>query len=387
MKVIHFKKFFLYNTETFIFNQIVNTPDVEAHVLCRKRLNAINFNYEEIKEIHEIPVHVSWGVQKQLFAVCGVLGLRYRLDLKGLEERVRQIGGEILHAHFGPDGNLILPVALKLDIPLVTSFYGYDVSQFPKSHFGLAKRAYRQLIQHGDVFLAMSQNMKQELMELGFSEEKIRIHHFGIDYDYFSRKKRIYGVDDDGKISLIQIASFLPKKGQIYLLKALDRIVNNLKRDFIRVRLIGTGPREKELKQFVKERKLENYVDFLGFVPISDEYVDWLYKSHIYVHPSVTDKSGGREGIPTALLEAMASGMPAISSYHAGIPDVIQNEENGFLNEERDVDALVESIIRLAENIDLRRESGEKAQKTIYDKFNIKIQGQKLRDIYLSLVA
>ena len=82
----------------------------------------------------------------------------------------------------------------------------------------------------------------------------------------------------------------------------------------------------------------------------------------------------------------MASGMPAISSYHAGIPDVVSPGENGILNKERDIKALADSIVKLAEDEDLRRRWGKKAQETIQSKFNIKIQGQKLHDIYRSLI-
>ena len=386
MKVVHFKKTFLHPTETFIFNQIKNLNGVENFVLCRKKNENSNFNFSEIRKIDEIPHSINWQFQKFVFATACVLGKYYRFDQRKMIERLRAYQPDLMHAHFGPDANYILPVAIKLNIPIITSFYGYDVSAFPKSYWGLAKRAYRQLIRNGDVFLAMSENMKQELIKLSFPSEKIVVHHFGVDFKYFDLGNRNYSMADDGSFYLIQIASMIPKKGHIYLLQAINQLVNKMNRKNIVLNLIGNGPLEKNLRQFVTEHNLENNVRFLGFVPISNDYLNLLANSHAYVHPSVTDKFGAKEGIPTTLLEAMASGLPPISSFHAGIPDVISHEKNGFLIPEKDIDKLVEYICRLADRENLRVDLGQKAKQTILINYNIYKQSERLQKIYRSII-
>ncbi len=387
LKVVHFKKYFLNNTETFVYNQILNQQELEAYVLCRQNILNSNFDYSKIGSVFEIPFMVSWGVQKNIFALMGILGQKYKFDLKKIEEKLTEIKPDVIHAHFGPDANYILPAAVKLDIPLITSFYGYDVSEFPDSYSGLAKRAYRRLIEKGEMFIAMSDNMREKLEFLGFPGERIKVHHFGINYEYFDSRERSYQRNKDENFYLIQIASMIPKKGHIYTLLAMDKLINQLGKKKIILNLIGSGPLENELIQFVRERKLENNVKFLGFVPISDDYLDLLYQSHVYVHPSVTDKTGATEGIPTTLLEAMATGLPAVSSYHAGIPDVIDHEKNGLLIQEKETDKLVEYISKLEKDEQLRRQLGEKASEAIHENFNIRIQTHNLTDIYKAVLS
>ncbi|NLE06592.1 MAG: glycosyltransferase, partial [Crenarchaeota archaeon] len=101
----------------------------------------------------------------------------------------------------------------------------------------------------------------------------------------------------------------------------------------------------------------ENQVEKLGikdrvkFVGLVDKYRvrELMNKADCFVHHSITGKDGDKEGLPTVIMEALAMQLPVISTYHAGIPELIEHEKNGLLTEEKDIDALADMMYRIRE--------------------------------------
>ena len=110
-----------------------------------------------------------------------------------------------------------------------------------------------------------------------------------------------------------------------------------------------------------------------------------LNEADICVHPSVTHKTT-KEGIPGSVIEAMANGLPIISTYHAGISYAIETEKTGILVKEWDINELAHSILRLIESVELREKIGSAAQIHAINDLNLLKKESELEEIYINLI-
>jgi len=115
---------------------------------------------------------------------------------------------KLLHAHFGPTGYDVLKIKEKLGVPLITTFYGYDMSMLPRKTEWQEK--YRELFEKGDLFLVEGTNMKWGLIGLGCPEEKIKIQHIAIDINQFQFRARV--PKNNEKVILLFCGRFTEKK-------------------------------------------------------------------------------------------------------------------------------------------------------------------------------
>src|SRR5699024_5899197 len=122
---------------------------------------------------------------------------------------IASVKPDIIHAHFGYDGFRMVKPSKQSEIPLVVSFYGSDVTRLP-SEFGWKQR-YRKLAAHASQFIAISDLMKQKLIELGFPEQKIRIVRFGLDLSKFP-----YNTSHHLELPLMMAGRMVEKKGFVY---------------------------------------------------------------------------------------------------------------------------------------------------------------------------
>ena len=120
---------------------------------------------------------------------------------------------------------------------------------------------------------------------------------------------------------------------------------------------------------------------------ISEKYLDYLYDSHIYIHHSVTDSRGAQEGIPTTVVEAAASGLPVISTCHAGIPDIVKHGVNGFLTKEKDVDLTAKYLAELIEDDKLREKLGKAGRQIAEQKLDNYKKSVELNKIYDKVIS
>ncbi len=131
-----------------------------------------------------------------------------------------------------------------------------------------------------------------------------------------------------------------------------------------------------------KELGIINKVEFLGDIN-SSEVSDIMHRADIFVHHSVISNLGDKEGIPTVIMEAMATGLPVISTIHSGIPELIQDGINGLLVEERNIQMYVKKLI---EAVSTKKKYSVMARKTVEQNFNNKKENKKLINIYYSLL-
>jgi colanic acid/amylovoran biosynthesis glycosyltransferase len=382
--VVHFSNIFLRPTETFIYNQLKYASSFKPIFLCRKQIKS-PFDLQDIQIIQKNSC-LPTRIENRIVAKCEYFGYVPYIVSKPFKLALQNISPSIIHAHFGPNGSFILKPSIQNKIPIITSFYGYDVNpiHFTKKKWLFKNSTYKKLKSAGNNFLVMSKDMKNDLLNIGFPEERILIHHHGLDVDEFYFGDRSLEIKKD-KIKFLQLGRLVQKKGQINVLKALKILKEARKDKNIELTFVGSGNCLDELKKYVQENDLIKYVTF--YEHINHEELLQIFKDHdIFIHPSIKTSNGEKEGIPTSILEAMSSGMPIISTYHAGIPEAISNGEEGILVQENDTESLAEAMFSLANNSQMQKSMGNKAILKVRRNYDIKNQIKNLETIYRNVI-
>lgn len=282
---------------------------------------------------------------------------------------------EIIHCHFGPNGGLaaLLKEIGILEGKIITTFHGYDMSQYINKK---GENAYQLLFRVGDMFLPVSDRWKRELLDLGCNEDKIRVHRMGVELDRVKMSERT-GLDET--VNVLSVARLVEKKGLCYAIRAASETLKKHPR--LRYRIIGDGPLREALHKLISELGLGGKVEILGWKS-QEEVFAMLAESDIFIAPSVTDQKGDQEGIPVTLMEAMAHGLPVLSTLHSGIPELVEDGVHGYLVPERNVASLAEKLAHLVASPELRREMGESGREFVFNHYDNRKLNQQLVEIY-----
>jgi len=286
---------------------------------------------------------------------------------------------DIIHCHFGPNGNLA--VLLKeigvITGKVVTTFHGYDMSRYVRTQ---GNEVYNFLFEKGDLFLPISERWKEELIKMGCNEQKILVHRMGVDTDKFKFSQR---KSHEGNIRLLTVARLVEKKGVEYGIRAVARVLRE--NPNIEYSIVGDGPLRNELETLIEKLGVGSQVKLLGWQE-QDKIAELMDKADILLAPSVTSKDGDQEGIPVVIMEALAKGLPVLSTWHSGIPELVQDGKSGFLVPERDVDALAERLEYLIEHPEIWPEMGRAGRKFVEEHYNIDKLNDRLVEIYKKLL-
>ena len=315
---------------TFINNQILNHLDYKPFLLHRiSRDKLFDGGFIEFpKQLKTLDLSIGESrIEKVLYATNKVLSKNQCIKIQNF---IGENNIQIAHFHYGTDCGVFFPITKILTIPSVVSFYGYDSSSFPKYLMGYGKRyLINRVFRQVTYLFAMSPDMKYDLIKAGCPEEKIIVHYFGSDCSKFQLSNRQYSIDRI--VTILNFCSLVPKKGQLFLLKSIENIIARGVTNF-KLKIVGNGILEKELKTYVQQHHLTEFVEFSGYIPYGNsEMVRRYHEADIFVHPSVVAPDGEKEGIPGAIVEAMSAALPVISTYHAGIPYIINHNETGLL--------------------------------------------------------
>lgn len=266
---------------------------------------------------------------------------------------------QVVLAHYGTTAHKIKKICEKASIPLVVHFHGFDASTY-----SVIKNCnnYSEVFQYTSKVIAVSQVMKQKLIELGCSEDKIVLNPYGSNDSFFNIKASF------SKPQFIAVGRFVNKKAPYLTILAFKKVIEK----YPEMKLImgGDGMLLETCKNIVNYYGLGDNIIFKGIIS-PDEYINYLSNSLAFIQHSVTAENGDMEGTPVAVLEASAAGVPIISTIHAGIPDVIINGETGLLSKEHDVEQMSINILRVIENPELAKEMGRKGRENIKNNFSM----------------
>jgi len=349
---------FLPLTQTFVYEEITGIKNFDVIVLTRKILNKDFFPFKNIY-------------------VCEDL---YKANDFFLNT-IKKHNVKLIHIKFGTISLNYLKLIKKSRLPCLVSFHGYDASEGLKQPAILYKYK-KHLFPAAAHIVTVSPKLKSNLVNAGCPSKKITVLWSGVDLEKFQYKPRT--IQKDETVKILCIARLTEKKGLKYLIKAFDKVVkNDLNAELV---IIGQGPLKNTLKDLISRLKLNHRVKILDFVP-HDKVAEIMHKHHIFCLPSITSSSGNEEGIPNVLKEACATGMPVVSTYHSGIPELIKNEKNGFLVAEKDVEQLAKKLIYLINHPEIWESMGLYSRKHVEEHFNKYKQAEKLEELYTKIIA
>jgi len=282
---------------------------------------------------------------------------------------------DVIHCQFGPIGNRLK--SLKYIFPktaFVTNFRGYDFSKVVKKR---GRNIYRDLFKKTDLMITVSKYAKERLADLGCNKEKIEVLHSGIEIEEFRYRQHIYR--HNYPVKILTVSRLVEKKGLKYSIEAIAKLVN--KGYKIEYNICGGGPLKNSLLDLIQRLNLKDNINLLGWKS-RDEVIGFLSKAHLFVLPCITAKDGDQEGIPVSLMEAMAIGLPVISTYHSGIPELVINGKTGFLIPEKGVEAIKTKLEYLINHPEIWPEMGKAGRKIVEENFNIKKLNKRLTKIY-----
>ena len=288
---------------------------------------------------------------------------------------------DIVYCQFGFSGKNFLRRRnswfYKSDTKLVTCFRGVDISKFVKKR----PKIYNELFRKGNLFLPVCRYFKKKLIRLGCKRSRILVHHSAIDCRKFAYTKRSKAYDEP--IKILSVCRLVEKKGMEYAIKAVAQLLE--KYPNIQYTIVGDGPLRQKLSSIITELGVADNIHLVGAI-VHDQVVQMLDTSHIFVLPSVTASDGNEEGIPNAIKEAMAMGLPVISTFHAGIPELVEDGVSGFLVPQRDYKALAKKIAYVIEHPEKWPEMGRAGRQKVEDEYNIEKLLDRLERIFRNMM-
>jgi len=304
---------------------------------------------------------------------------RFTAGVRALTDYAREQGANVMHVQFGNAARLCAPAAMLAGVPLVTSFRGWDAHAYPLANPGI----YRGFFDVTALNLVRCQSMGRRLVRLGCDPAKLRVHHSGVDVENIPFKPE-RPAPSGGPFRLLLVGRLVDKKGVPAAIGAVRRCLDDGLN--VELRVIGDGPKREDIEQLLENIEVEDSVQLLG-ARDHDDVIREMHECHIFVLPCKRAWDGDREGIPNAIMEAMAAGMPVISTVHEGIPECVEHGKSGLLVKERDVPALAEAIKELCARPEAWRPMAEAARRKIESDFNARVQAEKLKQIYEEVIS
>lgn len=227
---------------------------------------------------------------------------------------------------------------------LVVSMRSYDISGFLKEK---SKEISQSVFKGVDLFLPISEFLLKRLLKIGCPPDKATLLRSGIHLKKFSYAPKLRSAAQD--LKLITVSRLVEIKGCEFAIRAVKRLLKN-GRD-VSLNIVGDGPLKNQLERLTESLDLKGRVSFLG-AKTTEEVIELLRDFHVFVAPSVTATNGDQDGPPNTLKEAMAVGLPVISTRHGAIPEIVEDGISGFLVPERDEDAIAQKVEWLMEHPD-----------------------------------
>lgn len=300
----------------------------------------------------------------------------------GLLAEIRRLAPVLIHAHFGPDAALVLPLTRRLGVPLVTTFHGFDATMddwHARRSFFLHRKYLRrrsQLQRDGALFLAVSEFIRQHLLRQGYPEERTIVHHIGVDLVEFRPPAAAR------RPVVLFVGRLVPEKGADHLLRAMvdvERVCPDAE-----LVVLGDGPLRPSLEQTA--RATLRRAQFLGEVTRED-VIAWMGTSRVLCVPSVTLPTGQAEGFGLVFAEAQAMQLPVVSFAVGGIPEAVADGESGFLASEGDDRALAQHLVRVLQDAALADRLGAAGRLRAQALFDLHRQTRVLEALYERVIG
>ena len=352
MRIAYVLKKFPRLSETFILNELLGLealghevevlslrpPDDEPRHRDLARLRA---------QVHIIPRKTSRSFEEDSSSIEGIflqLPLRNRSKTwaQGLEvaSLCQSLGIDHVHAHFMTIASHVAAISrLHGGPPFTVTAHAKDIFRF-----GINEELFRRVAQLSDGLVTVSQFNRRFIRRRFFSDEPdfpIEMVYNGLPLKDLppppSAESRDRGL-------ILAVGRLVEKKGFDLLVEAAAMLAG-LETPF-RIVIAGGGEQEGELRSMIVAQGLQEHIELLGPIP-REEVIRLMGEARMLILPCREGSDGNRDALPTVLIEALACGLPAISTNMVGIPEIIIDEEHGLLIEPEDTGALAQAVHRL----------------------------------------
>ena len=236
---------------------------------------------------------------------------------------------DIIHVQWPiPNGLGALFLKIFYKIQYLNTIHGEEVYLSKRYH---TIPILKLLVNHSSKTLTNSSATLKACLDSGLKSEKLEIIPFGVDTNFF---RPINIQKDENIFQILAVGYLIERKGFEYLIKAMKEVLKEHYK--VKLKIVGSGPLETQLKTLIKDLKLENNIQIISNLS-DEELVEFYNSSDLFVLPSIVDSQGNTEGLGVVLLEAMACELPVIGSNIGGIPDIIQDHETGLLVDQKDI--------------------------------------------------
>ncbi len=300
---------------------------------------------------------------------------RYAVRVTAAVVRLRDEGRAPthLHAHFAHDPALVALLVRRLTgLPYSFTAHARDLVQIPRS--SLAARA----AEATALITCCEANSDYIAVTVPESMPVVKVIHHGVELDLFKPRPRATPVAEP---RLVTVGRLVEKKGFPDLLQALGRLKASGRR--ISCQVYGDGPLLESLTALRDSLGLAEDVHFAG-EHSRESIIQALHDSEIFVLTPTVTEDGDRDGIPNVLVEAMACGLPVVSTKAGGIPELVSHGVNGFLTEPGDVAGIETQIATLLDSPELRQQMGAAARRTVESDYDVNAAAERLEGIFLS---
>lgn len=372
--------------ETFVIEEMLAVAQQEVELLIVPRNPPKEIFHDEARRLFSQTMWLPLCSGRMLFVflkalllnprLWGILGRIFRYSrtpkilLKNLivtpkavfvAGLLRKAGAGHIHAHWGSTTATMAWIAAELSrIPWSVTLHRWDIAEDNLLKLKAERAAFMRCI---------SEDGRKELLSIigETYQEKVKVLHMGVRVPVVLSPEIGPSRPD---FVLACPANLVPVKGHRFLVEACELLIKKGIKN-LRCLIVGDGPLEGEIRRQVAELELEEVIKFLGRLP--HEQLMKLYEKRevdAVVLPSITTEDSEREGIPVALMEAMAYGIPVISTNTGGIPELL-SEGAGIVVKEKDARELAAAIEGLLKDKNLAAETGKKGRQKVEEEFNL----------------
>ncbi len=328
-------------SETFVVHHVRTLAPSGTVLVCYDGVGAERFGHPVLSLLR--PAYLPPGQIGRLRARLGPALRRAQgfgtildfTDRRRLAEFFLVQDVALVLAEFGGTGVALMDVCHELGLPLYVYFRGPDATE--ASRFRSMRRFYRRLFRRADGVFAVSRFIADKLAALGCPEAKLHVNPSGADPAEFRPSLR-----EPGRI--LSIGRLVPTKAPLATVDAFAKVAPRFPQ--ARLDLVGAGPLRAEVEEAIRARGLEGRVTLHGALDHAG-CAALMRRAAVFALHSVTGPLGATEGFPTAIAEAMLSGVPVVSTRHAGIPEHVVEGQTGRLVAEGDVVGMAEALAAL----------------------------------------
>lgn len=356
-------------SETFIRRHVEDLLPGKTTVICDNVLRAPQGNWSVVCPVHCTTTPVNWrlGRLRSLLNKGAPLPWGDPLLRFLRKNQVGVVLGEFM--------DQFLPVFRLLrgaGVACYVHAHGKDVSASLRDES--IRKAYSEYCD-ADGIITMSEFSRAALRAIGLPQDKLHVVPYGVDVPHLHKPV----VRNRREVRCLAVGRMTPKKAPILLLQAFARAFAAAPR--LRLDVVGGGDLLEAARSFVEKEGLGECVTLHGEQD-SKFVAEKMRGADIFVQHSITDPAtGDMEGLPLAILEAMSCGLPVVSTRHAGIPEMVDEGDAGYLVDEGDVEGMANCIGRLAESAKLRKALGAAGHKRASADFSWQKERESLKKL------